>query len=117
MGHPDYDDDGNALVVSSVPAGYVPSKKADVLELDMGDGVILYDDASSLVHHLSPTASVIWQLCRGDASVGTIAGEVAEELRQDPDRVRNEISVLLAELDALGLVEDASSPAGSAKDR
>jgi PqqD family protein of HPr-rel-A system len=113
VGHLGYDGDGNALAVSSVPAEYVPNKKADVLELDMGDGVILYDDASSLVHHLSPSASVIWQLCRGDASVGTLAGEIAEELHQDPDRMRTEISVLLAELDALGLVEDAPVSGGS----
>jgi PqqD family protein of HPr-rel-A system len=112
VGHLGYDGDGNALAVSSVPAEYVPNKKADVLELDMGDGVILYDDASSLVHHLSPSASVIWQLCRGDASVGTLAGEIADELHQDPDRMRTEISVLLAELDALGLVEDAPVSGG-----
>jgi hypothetical protein len=92
----------------SVTDGYVPRKKADVLELDMGDGVILYDDSSSLVHHLSPSASIVWQLCGGDASVGTLVGEIAEELHQDPDRVRADVSELLAELDALGLVEDSS---------
>jgi PqqD family protein of HPr-rel-A system len=108
VGHSSYDGNGNASAVSTVPAGYVPTKRTDVLELDMGDGVILYDDESSLVHHLSPSASLIWQLCRGDASVETLTGEIAEELHQDPDRVRSDVSVMLAELDALGLVEDAS---------
>lgn len=109
VGHSSYDDEVGSTVIAAVPAEYLPQKKAGVLELDMGDGVILYDDASSLVHHLSPSASVIWQLCRGDASVGTLAGEIAEELHQDLDRVRVEVSALLAELDALGLVEDASA--------
>jgi PqqD family protein of HPr-rel-A system len=117
VGHSSYDGNGNASAVSTVPAAYVPTKRADVLELDMGDGVILYDDTSSLVHHLSPSASVIWQLCRGDASLGTLADEIAEELRQDPDRVRTELSALLAELDALGLIEDAQVSEGSDQDR
>lgn len=94
----------------AVPLSYVPSKRVDVLELDMGDGFILYNHDSSLVHHLNPSASIIWQLCDGEASVEELGKEVAEEYGLDVAKTRQELATLLSELDALGLVEDASGP-------
>ena len=73
---------------------------------DMGDGVVLYDGDSRLVHHLNPTASVVWQLADGDASVDQLATEIADELSLDLGSTREQVSGLVAELDALGLVED-----------
>ena len=99
--------DGTAEVVI-VSAGYSPLKRADVLELDMGDGVVLYDSESSLIHHLNPSASILWHLSDGDASVEQLAVEVAEELRLDPTEVRGQLVGLVAELDALGLVQDGA---------
>ncbi|HXF57742.1 MAG TPA: PqqD family protein [Actinomycetota bacterium] len=96
-----------AAVVSE---NYVPRKRAQVLELDLGDGVVIYDDQSSLVHHLNPSASLVWHLCRGEASVRTLAAEIAEELGLELPQVLAEVRGLVAELDALGLVEDAAGP-------
>ena len=96
-------------VVVSVPTAYRPRKAADVLELDMGDGIILYNHDSNLVHHLNPSAAILWALCDGDASVEQLALEVAEEYALDHEQVEREIAELIAELDALGLVEDAAA--------
>jgi PqqD family protein of HPr-rel-A system len=96
--------DGEAM---TVPADYRPTKAADVLELDMGDGVILYNHDSSLVHHLNPSAALLWKLCDGDASVGQLAEEIAEEYELDGERVGQEVSAVIAEFDALDLVADA----------
>ena len=87
---------------------YVPRKRSDLLELDMGDGIILYDDASKLVHHLNPSASIIWQLFEGEANASTLATETSEELGVDLDQARADIAALITELEALGLVEDAA---------
>jgi PqqD family protein of HPr-rel-A system len=86
---------------------YVPRKRSDLLELDMGDGIILYDDASHLVHHLNPSASIIWQLFDGEVDASTLATETSEELGVDLDQARADIAALITELEALGLVEDA----------
>lgn len=88
---------------------YIPCKRSDVLELDMGDGFILYNHDSSLVHHLNPSASVIWQLIDGEATVEQLGREVAEEYRLEMSSTRDELAALISELDALGLVEDAGS--------
>lgn len=90
-----------------VDQDYVPRKAADVLELDMGDGFILYNHDSSLVHHLNPSAAIVWQVCDGAASIVQLAAEIADEYSVVVDNVVTELRGLIAELDALGLVEDA----------
>lgn len=90
---------------------YRPQRKAGILALDMGDGVILYNHDSSLVHHLSPSASVIWNLLDGDTGPEQLATEISEEYGIDPDEVSKQVADLIAELDALGLVEDADADA------
>jgi PqqD family protein of HPr-rel-A system len=96
----------------TVPRGYRPGKSAEVLELDMGDGLILYNHDSSLVHHLNPSATLVWHLCDGEASVGQLATEIAEEYGLKPSEVLGQVSAVIAEFDALDLVED--SPNGKA---
>jgi PqqD family protein of HPr-rel-A system len=93
----------------TVPAEYRPAKVAEVLELDMGDGLILFNHDSSLVHHLNPSAALIWQLCNGEASVGQLAGEIAEEYELGGDEVFEQVASVIAEFDALDLVQDRRS--------
>ena len=91
----------------AVAPGYTPRKLADVLELDMGDGIVLYDPGSKLVHHLNPSASLLWQLAEGDVSVGQLVLEISEELHLEPSRLHEQLMSLVAEMDALGLLTDS----------
>jgi hypothetical protein len=97
----------------TVPPEYRPRRRTDVLELDMGDGFILYNHDSSLVHHLNPTAALVWQLCDGNATVARLAEEIALEYGLTVENVLMQLVTLVAELDALGLLEDAG-PAAAA---
>lgn len=97
----------------TVPPGYRPRKRADVLELDMGDGFILYNHDSSLVHHLNATAALVWQVLDGEATVERLASEIADEYGLPMENVAMQITSLIAELDAMGLVEDASPEAAA----
>lgn len=90
----------------TVPPTYRPQKRADVLELDMGDGLILYNHDGDLVHHLNPSAGLIWQLCDGDATVSQLGREIAEEYDLDVETVEAQVAAVVAEFDALGLVQD-----------
>ena len=107
----DRQSDGGGAVSLAVAPEYTPRKRADVLELDMGDGVVLYDPGSKLVHHLNPSASLLWQLAEGDASLGQLADEISTELRLDRSEVHEQFVSLVAELDALGLLSDTNDTA------
>jgi hypothetical protein len=100
----DHDDPGEKL---SVELEYVPRKCSDVLELDMGDGVIIYSRESDLVHHLNFSAGLVWQLCEGNASVEELARDFAVAYRLELNKVRSELAVVVAEFDTLGLVTDS----------
>jgi hypothetical protein len=99
---------GHGVPPMTVPQGYRPAKCAEVLELDMGDGLILYNHDWSLVHHLNPSAAIVWQLCDGKASVSQLATEIAEEYGLKSPEVLEQVSAVIAEFDALDLVEDRS---------
>lgn len=113
------EEDGDSSVSSSarrlpmleeslrVPADYTPRKRADVLELDMGDGVILYDNESSLVHHLNPSAALMWHMCDGSGSISDLARDISEEYGLERRTIHGQVTTVIAEFDALGLVEDA----------
>lgn len=91
-----------------MPLGYVPRRRTDVLELDMGDGFILYDDETSLVHHLNPSAALIWHICDGSGSIEDIAVDIAEEYGLNAAELKDQVAGVIAEFDALGLVENTT---------
>lgn len=103
--HPADQPDDHAAPMT-VDLKYRPSKVAEVLELDMGDGLILYNHDSSLVHHLNPSAALVWQLCDGQATVGDLAKEIAEEYGLPGAEVETQVASVIAEFDALDLVRD-----------
>jgi PqqD family protein of HPr-rel-A system len=106
----DRQSDGGGAVRLAVAPGYTPRKQADVLELDMGDGIVLYDPESKLVHHLNPSASLLWQLADGEASLEQLVEEASQELQLDRSELHEQFSGLIAELDALGVLIDANDP-------
>jgi PqqD family protein of HPr-rel-A system len=96
----------------TVPVEYQPEKAADVLELDMEDGFILFNHDSSLVHHLNPSAAIIWQLCDGSATIAELAADVSAEFHVDEGETVKQLVSVIAELDALGLVKDGAADDG-----
>lgn len=97
-------------VMMSVPDTYRPSKRPEVLELDGGHGLILYNHDSSLVHHLNPSAALVWRRCDGNASVRDLAGYIAGKHGLRVSEVLQQVSEVIAEFEALDLVEN-SDPA------
>ncbi len=91
-----------------IPGAYIPRKSADVLDLDMGDGLVLFNRGSSVVHHLNPSAALVWQLCDGSGTVAQLAEDIAAEFELPPDEVQAQVGRLVGEFEALGLVDDAS---------
>jgi PqqD family protein of HPr-rel-A system len=95
----------------TVPDDYTPSRRQGVTEIEMGDGSILFDDDTSLVHHLNPSAALIWQLCDGTGTVAELARDISQEYGVPPTSLKEQIAAVIAEFDALELVEDAGDRA------
>lgn len=102
-----------ALGGLTVPLSYAPNRLSTVSELEVGDGVILYVEEADLIHRLNPSAELVWRLCDGEATVGQLSTEIAQEYGLKVEEVRPQIAALIGELDALGLVSgEPVEPAG-----
>lgn len=91
-----------------IDGGYVPEKSADVIDLDMGEGLVLFNRGSSVVHHLNQSAALVWQLCDGVGSVQQLSEDIAAEFGLAIDDVKTQVGRLVGEFEALGLVNDSS---------
>jgi PqqD family protein of HPr-rel-A system len=94
---------------AAVDLDFVPSKTDKALELDMGDGLVIYDHGTGLVHHLNPAAGIVWHLSDGEATVGDLTHDIATEYGLDLAEVEGQIAQLVGKLRSLGLVHGASS--------
>lgn len=94
---------------SGLPAAYLPRKRGDVLEVDLGDGLIIYDRDANLVHHLNPPAAMVWRMCEGESSIDEMVQVIVDVLGSTPHEVKGQVAELLQELDDLDLTEDAST--------
>lgn len=93
----------------SLPATYTPRRRGDVLELDLGDGVIIYDRDANLVHHLNPSAALVWRMCEGESTVSELVQVLVDVLGLSLHEVNAQVADLLQELEELKLTEDAST--------
>jgi hypothetical protein len=92
----------------ALPASYTPRRCGGVLEMDFGDGLIIYDRDANLVHHLNPSAATVWRMCEGRHTVGELVRAIVEGVGVSPHEVNAQVTDLLRELHELGLTEDAS---------
>lgn len=70
------------------------------------DRYLLFDDRDGVVHELSPSASVVWELVDGVRAADAIAEEVGERVGAD---VSDDVRSVLADFDRLGLLSGAAS--------
>ena len=64
-----------------------------VVELD-GEAVI-YDEESGDLHHLNPTATIVFSLCDGTATVKELSSEIATAFGVPLDDVELQVRALL----------------------
>ncbi len=55
---------------------YTRATGVEVHETD--DGLIVFNPATDRVHHLNPTAGVLWELCTGSKTSAQLIKEMAE---------------------------------------
>ena len=74
-----------------------------VVEID-GEAVI-YDEGRGELHHLNPTATLIFRLCDGEATVKEFSAEIARASGASAPEVERDVRRLIRELRQAGLLE------------
>ena len=71
---------------------------------DVGEEVLILDQASHQVHQLNHTASFIWRQCENETSPERIAAELARKFDIKIDVALDDVNRALAELRKLDLI-------------
>jgi hypothetical protein len=96
-------------MVENVRDDMLVSRQAGLLEAEVDGELIGLHIDNGTCYGFNPTATRIWALIEQPMTVGALIGQLASEYEVDADLCRADVTALLAELQADGLV--ALSPA------
>jgi hypothetical protein len=88
------------MLESDIP---VPNLEFKLEELD--DELLLYHPAKTKTVYMNSTASLVWQLCDGERSVGDIAGLLKDSFPEASDSVLQDVEITLKTFVEHGAIE------------
>ena len=75
----------------------------EVVELD-GEAVV-YDEDSGNLHHLNQTATLVFSLCDGTATVPELAADLSQAFGMPADQIEQQVRSLLRKFRRMELLE------------
>jgi PqqD family protein of HPr-rel-A system len=93
-----------------------PKARADLAVVELDGEAVIYDPVSGDLHHLNPTATVVFSLCDGSASIRELAVEIAEVFGQPTDEIEAQVRRLLRGLRKQGLLEPSRANGSNHRD-
>jgi PqqD family protein of HPr-rel-A system len=88
-----------------------PKARADLTFVQVEDEAILYDPESVQLHHLSPSAALVFQLCDGSGTIEELARDIAEELGLPQDDILQQVRQVVGHFDHSGILEGSTRKA------
>jgi PqqD family protein of HPr-rel-A system len=89
-----------------------PRIRDDLTVEELDGEVVIYDERADDIHHLNPTASIVFSLCDGGSTVKEMARDIANEFGVAADHVEREIRPLLREFRTAGLLAEKGAKVG-----
>jgi PqqD family protein of HPr-rel-A system len=87
-----------------------PKARTDLTVVQLDGEAVIYDEVSGELHHLNPSATLVFDLLDGTATVKELAADVAEAFGLSSGEVESQIRVLVRRFRALGLLHGAPAP-------
>ena len=72
-----------------------PKVRADLAVVEVEGEAIVYDDRGKKLHHLNPTATIVFGLCDGRSTIPELSGDIAEAFGLAPQDVERQVRALL----------------------
>ncbi len=88
-----------------------PKVRTDLAVVELDGEAVIYDPDGGGLHHLNPTATVIFSVCDGTATVKELAADIGKAFRMSPQEIERQVRALLRELRRGGLLEGAGKGA------
>jgi PqqD family protein of HPr-rel-A system len=93
-----------------------PKYRQDLTVVELDGEAVIYDDESGELHHLNPTATIVFNLCDGSATIKELSADIAAAFEQPVGEVEKQVRTLLREFRKVNLLEgnlmDGKNPKG-----
>ncbi|MGQ0671114.1 MAG: HPr-rel-A system PqqD family peptide chaperone [Actinomycetota bacterium] len=66
---------------------------------------VIYDERSGDLHHLNPTATLVFQLLDGSATIKELSADIAEAFGLNPEEVEGQVRSLVRRFRRAGLLD------------
>jgi PqqD family protein of HPr-rel-A system len=84
-----------------------PKVRDDLTVVELDGEAVIYDERTADLHHLNPTATIVFGLCDGTATMPRIAEEISEAFGVPADEVEVQVRALVRRFRAADLLEPA----------
>jgi hypothetical protein len=89
-----------------IDAEFVPVRADAVYTVAIDGEAVLLDEANDRLHHLNPTAALLWSCFDGEATIGQLATEASQELHSPFATVYADTIAVVRDLATQDLVRD-----------
>jgi Coenzyme PQQ synthesis protein D (PqqD) len=72
-----------------------PKTRAELTVVELDGEAIVYDDETRRIHHLNPTATIVFNLCDGQSTIAELSGEIADAFNLEQSEVERQVRTLL----------------------
>ncbi len=72
-----------------------PKVRADLGVVEIDGEAIVYDEKGRTLHHLNPSATLVFGLCDGRSTIPELSSEIAEAVGLPSDQVERQVRGLL----------------------
>jgi PqqD family protein of HPr-rel-A system len=76
-------------------AAVKPKVREDVTIVELEGEAVIYDEQTADLHHLNPTATIVFGLCDGTATMAEIATDISEAFGVPADEVETQVRGLV----------------------
>jgi len=90
---------------ADIDRSFVPKQAAAAYTVELDGEAVVLDEARNRLHHLNPTATLVWACFDGTGTIDEIAADLASEFGSAHDDVAVDVLQLAHDLGAEGLLE------------
>jgi PqqD family protein of HPr-rel-A system len=82
-----------------------PTVRRDLTVVELDGEAVIYDEGTGELHHLNPTATIVFGLCDGTATMRELATDIADAFGVPRDEVESQVRAVVRRFRAAGLLE------------
>jgi PqqD family protein of HPr-rel-A system len=72
-----------------------PKARSDLAVVELDGEAVIYDERSGSLHHLNPTATIVFSMCEGNATIRELSTDISEAFGVPIDTVEPEVRRVL----------------------